>query len=148
MREFDKRSRHFFLGDHFVNSYNLSVDSVWLLLGENWSWSLLALKGLSRPRANGHNIVGCYMLCPFAHAVVCCCMLLGRNWSNIWAIDSQHFNKFNIIIAHFMYTYGWQSLMGCILPVVHCRSQHCLVTFVGHKSKIEPKGPLSCWNLT
>ena len=36
-----------------------------------------------KPRANGHNIVGCYMLCPFAHVVVCYCMLLGRNWSNI-----------------------------------------------------------------
>ena len=36
-----------------------------------------------KPCANGHNIVGCYMLCPFAHVVVCCCMLLGRNWSNI-----------------------------------------------------------------
>ena len=46
LREFDKRSRHFFLGDHFINSHNLSVDSVWILLGENWSWSLVALKGL------------------------------------------------------------------------------------------------------
>ena len=36
----------FFLGDHFINSHNLSVDSVWILLGENWSWSLLAVKGL------------------------------------------------------------------------------------------------------
>ena len=46
LREFDKRSRHFFLGDHFINSHNFSVDSVWILLGENWSWSLLGLKGL------------------------------------------------------------------------------------------------------
>ena len=23
------------------------------------------------------NIVGCYMLCPFAHPVACCCVLLG-----------------------------------------------------------------------
>ena len=35
LREFDKRSRHFYLGDHFVNSQNLPVDSVWILLGEN-----------------------------------------------------------------------------------------------------------------
>ena len=35
----------FFLRDHFINSHNLSVDSVWILLGENLSWSLLALKG-------------------------------------------------------------------------------------------------------
>ena len=26
-----------------------------------------------KPRANGHNIVGCYMLHPFAHPVACCC---------------------------------------------------------------------------
>ena len=29
-----------------------------------------------KPRANGRNIVGRYMLRPFAHAVVCCWMLL------------------------------------------------------------------------
>ena len=34
------------MGDHFINSQNLSVDSVWILLGENLSWSLLPLKGL------------------------------------------------------------------------------------------------------
>ena len=35
LREFVKRSRHFYLGDHFINSHNLSVDNVWILLGEN-----------------------------------------------------------------------------------------------------------------
>ena len=29
-----------------------------------------------KPRANGRNIVGCYMLRPFAHPVACCWMLL------------------------------------------------------------------------
>ena len=29
-----------------------------------------------KPRANGRNIVGCYMLRPFAHPVPCCWMLL------------------------------------------------------------------------
>ena len=29
-----------------------------------------------KPRANGRNIVGCYMLHPFAHLVACCWMLL------------------------------------------------------------------------
>ena len=29
-----------------------------------------------KPRANGCNIVGCYMLRPFAHPVACCWMLL------------------------------------------------------------------------
>ena len=46
LREFVKRSRHFYLGDHFINSHNLSVDNVWILLEENWSWSLLGLKEL------------------------------------------------------------------------------------------------------
>ena len=38
LREFDNRSRHFLLGDHFIYSHNVSLDSVWILLGENWSW--------------------------------------------------------------------------------------------------------------
>ena len=46
MREFNVRSRPFLLGDHFINSHNLSLDIVWILLGENWFWSLLGLKGL------------------------------------------------------------------------------------------------------
>ena len=29
-----------------------------------------------KPRANGRNIVGCYMLRPFTHPVACCWMLL------------------------------------------------------------------------
>ena len=44
MREFDDISGHFLSGDHFINSHNLSLDSVWILLGENWSWSLLGLR--------------------------------------------------------------------------------------------------------
>ena len=32
LRQFVKRSRHFYLGD--INSHNLSVDSVWILFGE------------------------------------------------------------------------------------------------------------------
>ena len=30
----------------------------------------------AKPRANGRNIVGCYMLRPFAHPVACCWILL------------------------------------------------------------------------
>ena len=30
-----------------------------------------------KPRENGRNIVGCYMLRPFAHHVACCRVLLG-----------------------------------------------------------------------
>ena len=39
-----KRSRHFLLSDHLINSHNLSLDSVWILLREIWSWSLSGLK--------------------------------------------------------------------------------------------------------
>ena len=46
LREFNNRSKNFLLGDHFINSHNLSFDNVWILLGENWCWSLLGLKGL------------------------------------------------------------------------------------------------------
>ena len=47
LREFDNRSRYFLLCDHFINSYNLSLDSVWILFGEIWSRSLFGLKGLT-----------------------------------------------------------------------------------------------------
>ena len=84
------------------------------------------------------NIVGCYMLCPFAH----CCMLLRKVWnrSNFWANNSQHF-FYSVIaeaqqcwvpvrsssnIAHYTWsTWRLQGLMGCILPTMHCMSQHC-----------------------
>ena len=59
MREFGKRSRHFYLGDHFINSQTLPVDSLWILLGENWSWWLVGLKGLSdgpdKKESTNHN---------------------------------------------------------------------------------------------
>ena len=66
LREFDKRSRHFYLGDHFINSQTVSVDSLWILLGENWSWSLLGLEGVSdgpdKKESTNHNehIQGCH----------------------------------------------------------------------------------------
>ena len=46
-----------------------------------------------KPRTNGRNIVGCYMLGPFAHPVACCCVLLRKVWnrSNFSANNSQHF---------------------------------------------------------
>ena len=34
----------------------------------------LLCRSLLKPRGNGPNIVGCYMLCPFAHPVACCCI--------------------------------------------------------------------------
>ena len=44
LREFDEKLKHFFFGDHFTNSQNLSLDYEWILLGENWCWSLLGHK--------------------------------------------------------------------------------------------------------
>ena len=47
LREFDKRSKHFPLGDHFINSHNLFSCCVLALLGENWCLLLLGLNGLT-----------------------------------------------------------------------------------------------------
>ena len=50
-----------------------------------------------KPRANGRNIVGCYMLRPFAHPVAYCWMLLRVVAESLKAVklfsqqDSQHF---------------------------------------------------------
>ena len=88
------------------------------------------------------------MLRPFALPVACCHMLLlvvaqSLNQSNFSANNSQHF--FCSVIAEAwrnnvgsvctalptllgprtLITHGLQRLMGCILPAMHCRSQHC-----------------------
>ena len=82
------------------------------------------------------------MSCPFAHSVMCCCVLLRKVWnrSNFWANNSQHFFSSMIAeaqqcwipvhgssnIAHYTWSpWRLQGLMGCILPTMHCRSQHC-----------------------
>ena len=43
---------HFLYGDHLLILITLSLDNVWILLGENCCWSLLALKGLSAIKEN------------------------------------------------------------------------------------------------
>ena len=93
-------------------------------------------------------IVGCRRLQPFAHPVACCFMLLGfavqsMKRSNFWVNNSQHFfcpviveaslnNVGSVCTAlptllgsHRRITHGLQRLMGCILPTIHCRCQHC-----------------------
>ena len=45
-----------------------------MILGINHLFILYRV--VLKPRANGRNIVGCYMLRPFAHPVACCWMLL------------------------------------------------------------------------
>jgi len=51
LREFDNRSRHFLLCDHFINSHNLSLHSVWIFdLGHYWD-----LKGYSHANNVSHK---------------------------------------------------------------------------------------------
>ena len=95
------------------------------------------------------NIVGCYMLGPFAHPVSCCWMLLRLVAQSLKPakLFSQRLPTFllfrdprsvaqqcwiclhsssNIVGATYAH-YAWlQRLMGCILPTMHCRCQHCL----------------------
>ena len=98
-----------------------------------------------KPHANGRNLVGCYMLRPFAHPVACCWMLLRKVWnrSNFSANNSQHFFYSviaeawcnivgsvcralpTLLVPRTLVTRGLQRLMGCILPTMHCRSQKC-----------------------
>ena len=93
-------------------------------------------------------IVGCYKLQPFTHPIACCFALLAfaaqsMKWSNFWVNNSQHFfcsvivgaSRNNVgsvctalptlLGSHRRITHGLQRLMGCILPTMHCRSQHC-----------------------
>lgn len=76
-----------------VSSFAYPVAGVWVWSTRLWKWRrwwsfLLGRKigglVLLKPRANGGNIVGqqiptivgCNMLCPFTHPVLCCCVLL------------------------------------------------------------------------
>ena len=96
----------------------------------------------------GGNIVGCYMLRPFAHPVACCWMLLRVVAQSLKPVKlfSQQLPTFllfhdrrsvaqhcwillhsssNIVGATHAH-YAWlHRLMGCILPTMLCRSQHC-----------------------
>ena len=94
------------------------------------------------------NIVGCYMLRPFAHPVVCSRMLLrvdaqSLKLAKFSANNSEHF--FCSVIAEAernnvgsvctalptllgprtLITHLLQRLMSCILPTMHCRSKTC-----------------------
>ena len=94
------------------------------------------------------NLVGCYMLRPFAHLVACCWMLLRVVAQSLKPVKlfSQQPPTFllfrdrrsvaqqcwirlhsssNIVGATHAITHGLQRLMGCILPTMHWRSQHC-----------------------
>ena len=91
------------------------------------------------------NIVGCYMLLPFAHPVACCWMLLRAVAQSLKpvkffsqqlptfllfrdsrSVAQQCWTALPILLGpRTLITHGLQRLMGCILPMMHCRSQHC-----------------------
>ena len=120
-----------------------------------------------KPCANGRNIVGCYMLRPFAHPAACCWMLLRKvgNRSNFSAKNSQHF--FCSVIAEAqcnnvasictalptllgpctLIMHGLQRLIGCILPTMHCMSQHCweLLHPFAHHCQHAHNNSQHCW---
>ena len=96
-----------------------------------------------KPRANGRNIVGCYMLRPFAYPVECCWMLLrvvARSLKPV-KLFSQQLPTFllfhdrrsvaqqvgsvrtalpTLLEPCTLITHGLQRLRGCILSTMHC----------------------------
>ena len=83
-----------------VTCRKLRVISPWLLYLRRGVLGVLINGGAKAPcKRTQHcwpttsNIVGCYMLRPFAHPVACCCELLRKVWnrSNFSANNSQHF---------------------------------------------------------
>ena len=111
-----------------------------------------------------HNIAGCYMLRPFARHVACCCMLLRVVPQSLkrFKILSQQLPRFLLFcdrrsVAQQCWirlhsssnmgprtriTHGLQSLMGCILPTMHCRSQQCLELFAHHSPTLSQQLPI------
>ena len=109
-----------------------------------------------KPHANRRNNVGqqlstlldvtCYVrLHTLLRVVTRCWELLRKVWnrSNVSANNSQHFFNSVIVeaqqcwipvhsssnIAHYTWSiWRLQGLMGCILPTMQCRSQHCRIT--------------------
>ena len=89
------------------------------------------------------SIVGCYLFYPFAHPVACCCMLLGVVTQSLKPVeflslqlptfvlfcDCQsipqqcwirwHMSLPTLFAPRTCITHGLQSLMGCILSMMH-----------------------------
>ena len=101
------------LGLWNVNSFMLgyvgeTLFSLWaiskLRLPVSWNWE---------SKANGRNIVGCYMLRPFAHPVGCCCAKF-ETGSNIVALRfGDHRTKAMLEVV------GWK-----VWPVSNFTQQH------------------------
>ena len=105
-------------------------------------WCKTACKRTQHCWPTTPNTVGCYMLRPFAHPVACCCAKFetGQTFQpttpNIsfvpWS-PKRHttmLDPFAQLFQHcwghtLLITHSLQWLMGCVLPKMHCRSQHC-----------------------
>ena len=129
-------------------------------------FSLLVLVRTVKPRANGRNIVGCYMLRPFAHPVACCWMLLRvvaqslkpvpvfllfrdrRSVAQQCWIRLQ--SSSNVVGAgpRTLITHGLQRLIGSIFPTMHCRSQHCweFLHRFAHQCQHARNNSQHCWH--
>ena len=59
-------------GDHLLIPITVALDNYWILLGENWCWSLLGLKGLSEqlPWPNSQDKINTKEIVPFPRSVV------------------------------------------------------------------------------
>ena len=121
-------------------SFRRSSPASWTEPWEGASCLAPKLRGI-RLRANGRNIVGCYMLRPFPHPVACCCAKFetGQTFQPttpnisfvLWSPKRSAqcwirlYSSSNIVAATHAITHGLQRLMACILPTMHCRSQQC-----------------------
>ena len=116
------------------------------------------------------NIVGCYMLSLFLHPIACCWMLLRVDVQGLKPVKlfSQQLPTFllfrdrqsvrnnvgsvctalpTLLGPRTLITHGLQRLMGCILPTMHCRSQHCwelLHPFAHHCQHVRNNSQ-HCW---
>ena len=116
------------------------------------------------------NIVGCYMLRPFAHPVACSWTLLRVVAQSLKRVKlfSQQLPTFLLfhdrrgvaqqcwirlhsssnIVGTTHAHYAWlQSLMGYILPTMHCRSQYCweLLHPFAHHCQHAINNSQHCW---
>ena len=62
LREFDKRSKYFFVGDHSINSHTFPPDCLLTLLRENWCRSPLGLKQLIEATCTPWVPILCFLI--------------------------------------------------------------------------------------
>ena len=104
MREFDKRSKHFLLGDNFINSKNLLS---WPCIRgyceseDYWCWSLLGLKGLKQVKRN--NLFFASLICSYVWPFLCLKM---------WIIVS------NFLKIHYLKEFLWMSCIFHFIPLL------------------------------